>query len=200
LSPHYDERRALIWHHEQVFGYELARRLIEKPKVTVWMIMLPLLFLFFIQDLKKYKAGIRGFVDGFLENKRTALDLACKSLLEDVSLDRALTDFAARTRPESADHSRLVERQFDEIAFLADHYRRLMMENGASYEALVQQAYGTAESYHQFLDRLFELEDGVLEAAFTARDPDANERALAGEMRSAVRRMRRQAGDRTFQA
>ncbi|RJP44109.1 MAG: hypothetical protein C4548_06375 [Desulfobacteraceae bacterium] len=200
MSQNYEEQRALIWNREQIFAYELATLLIQKPKVTVWMLMLPLLFLFFMQDLKKYKAGIRGFADGFLENKRIALDLAFKALRDGAFLGRVLEDFAAGSRSESAGHSDLVESQLGEVAFLAAHYQRLMMEKGLSYEALVQKAYGTAGQYHQFLDKLFDLEDAVLEAAFQVQEPDADGRALAGKMRSAARRMRREAGDRIFQA
>jgi hypothetical protein len=199
LPQRLEERRGLIWHREQVFGYALAKVLIPKPKVTVWMIMLPLLFLFFMQDLKKYKAGIRGFADGFLKNKKIALDLAFNALQEGASLDRVVADFAAESRSESGIHTDLFEKQLREIACLANHYQRLMQGSGRGYAALVQQAYGSAAKYHQFLDKLFGLEDAVLQTAFAIQPPEGDAQALARQMQIAARRMRREAADKLFQ-
>lgn len=200
MSQRYEERHALLWQREQVVGYALAKELVTKPQVTVWMIMLPLLFLFFIQDLKKYKAGIRGFADGFLKNKKIALDLALKAIQEDASLDRTLADFASESRPEDPVYADLLDIQMREIACLANHYQRLMQGSGRSYEALVQQTYGSAAKYHQFLDKLFSLEDAVLQAAFDIQPPEGEAQTLAGQMQIAARRIRREAAEKMFQS
>jgi hypothetical protein len=107
LTQRLEERHALIWQHEQVVAYDLAKALIQKPKVTVWIILLPLLFLFFMQDLKKYKNGIRSFVDGFLKNKKIGLDLAYQASQAGSSLDKAVASFAADSRPEVGERGRL---------------------------------------------------------------------------------------------
>lgn len=189
----------MIWHREQILAYELAKALIPKPKVSVWMVMLPFLFLFFMQDLKKYKAGIRNFADGFLKNKKIALDLAFNAVRERISHEAALAAFAADAKPVFADQSDLHEKQMNEIAGLMTHYRCLLNGRGKTCEELLKNAYGAAGKYRRFLETLEALENEVIQAASKLNPPDGDSQELVKLMQTAARRIRRRECERIFQ-
>lgn len=195
-----EERHALIWHGEQVFAHALAKQVINKPKVTVWIILLPLLFLFFMQDLKKYKNGIRDFVEGFLKNKKIALDLAFNAVVDGASLEKTVAAFGADSRPDNDAERTLHQKQMREIECLAAHFRQLLNSNGQTYEALVRNSYISPGKYKTFQDRLFELESAVIEAALQARPSEIDTGALVTQMQSAMRDLRRQQRDHLFKS
>lgn len=168
----------------------MAKVLIPKPKVTVWMVMLPLLFLFFLQDLKKYKVGIGNFVEGFLKNKKAALGLAMGAVHEGASLAAKLADFAAEAWPLPADQNELYEKQRREIACLMQHYQRLLTGSGKTYAALIKNAYRSGPEYQVFLDTLFGLERAVLKAAMPSDPAGGDAHELVRLMQTATRQIR----------
>lgn len=195
-----EARQAMIWQQERILAYDLAKVLIHKPRVTVWMIMLPLLFLFFLQDLKNYKAAIRNFTNGFLKNKQTALELALTGLREGTARDSAPAQFAAGFRSDPTDQNDLHETQRQEIACLMDHYRRLLTATGKTYAELIKNAYPSVSAYRLFLDTLFDLENAVMQTALGSNPTDGDARELGQLMQTATRQLRRQACERTFHA
>jgi hypothetical protein len=206
LTQNLEARHAMILHQERVLSYELAKVMIKKPRVSVWMVMLPLLFLFFIQDVRKYKAGIRDFADGFFKNKKIALDLTLKAMLEDVPLKEALTAFASNVEPVLSDQMELHEKQMKEIAYLMMHYQRLLTARGDTYEALIKNTFGSAAAYQRFLDGLADLEREVIRSALTFARSDGvakeveTPQELAKLMQNAMRQIRRRECERIFSA
>jgi hypothetical protein len=206
LTQNLEARHAMILHQERVLSYQLAKVMIKKPKVSVWMVMLPLLFLFFIQDVRKYKAGIRDFADGFFKNKKIALDLTLKAMLEDVPLKEALSVFASNVAPVLSDQMELHEKQMKEIAYLMMHYQRLLTARGDTYEALIKNTFGSAAAYQRFLDGLADLEREVIRSALTFARSDGiakeveTPQELAKLMQNAMRQIRRRECDRIFSA
>ena len=193
-----ETRHALIWHQEKIVAYDLAKVLIDKPRVTVWMIMLPLLFLFFIQDLKKYKAAIGNFVDNFLKNKKIALDLAFKAERGGLSLETMRTEWISEVQSTAVEQPELLETQTDEIAWLIDHYSRLLAADGNSYDALIKNAYSSFSAYQHFIDTLLDLENAVIRAAFKYNPPNENTRELVILMQNAIRKIRQKERNRVF--
>jgi hypothetical protein len=198
LIKELEARREMIWNQEQLVAYEVAKVVIPKPKVTVWMIMLPLLFLFFLHDLKKFKTGITDFAQGFLKNKKTALDLTFNATREGIPVEAKLAQFAAEAWPAPADQNELHEKQRREIACLMNHYQRLLTGSGKSYAALIKNVYPSAPKYQIFLDTLFELESGVLKAVLQSTPTDGNAHEIAKLMQTATRQMRQRERDRIF--
>jgi hypothetical protein len=72
--------------------------------------------------------------------------------------------------------------------------------NGATYEEMVRDAYGTFGKYQQFLDKLFELEAAVIDTAMGAKAPQADGRELVAQMKSATRQIRHQKRDQIFKS
>jgi hypothetical protein len=198
LTPDLEARQAMIWQQERILAYDLAKVLIHKPGVTVWMIMLPLLFLFFMQDLKNYKAAMQKFTEGFLKNKQIALDLALNGVREGAALDSAPAQSAAGFRSDPADQNEIHEKQRQEIACLMDHYRRLLTAKGKTYEELIKNAYPSASAYRLFLDTLFDLENAVMQTALRSNPTDGDAHELGQLMQNATRQLRRREFERIF--
>jgi hypothetical protein len=198
LIKELEARRAMIWYQEQLVAYEVAKVVIPRPKVTVWMIMLPLLFLFFLHDLKKFKAGITDFAQGFLKNKKTALDLTFNATREGIPVEAKLAQFAAESWPAPADQNELHGKQRREIACLMNHYQRLLTGSGKSYAALIKNVYPSAPKYQVFLDTLLELERGVLKAVLQSTPTDGDAHEIAKLMQTATRQVRQRERDRIF--
>ena len=198
MAQDLEQRHEMIWHHEQVLAFELAKQLIQKPRISLWMMMLPLLFIFFMQDIKRYKTGINNFANDFLKNKKTALDLAFNAVLDGTALEAALADFAAENRPGSADQSPLYEAQRREIACLAAHYKRLLTARGDTYEKALRNAYTSFGEFQRYLDTLFERENEVIQIALRINPPQDDARGVVQEMQNALRRMRQGERDRVF--
>ena len=53
------ENSALILAHEEDFAAALARHVIDKPKLSIWMILIPIFFVFYFFQLNKYRDGLR---------------------------------------------------------------------------------------------------------------------------------------------
>jgi hypothetical protein len=198
MTQDLEQRHDTIWHHEQVLAFELAKQLIPKPKISLWMMMLPLLFIFFMQDIKKYKTGIRKFSDDFLRNKKNALDLAYNAAQEGTALDAALAAFAADHPAPSPDQSALYEAQRREIVCLSAHYMRLLTARGDTYEKLVRNGYGSFTEFQRFMDTLFERENDVIQSALHLNPPEGDSHRIIEEMQRALRRLRQGERDRIF--
>jgi hypothetical protein len=60
----------------------------EKPKVSFWMVLIPLLFLYFIYRMQRYRNGRVKFDEEFMVTRRRVMDLAVESA---VTVDKVVT-------------------------------------------------------------------------------------------------------------
>ena len=156
-----DEKKNLILDHEKAFAFNLADAVIQKPKMSVWMILIPIIFVFHIFRHKKYVEGRNEFAENYMITRKQALEEAREA-------------FAADRRPDT---SRLVKASGlqDEmlnpyaawVTVLTWHYQNLFRSNGDSYGDLVRSAYGDRGRYLLFLEKL----NGVEKAFNTALKP-----------------------------
>ena len=67
-----DRRKELILDRELDFANAIGAAVFEKPRVSFWMIMIPLLFIYFIYRMQKYKDGRIKFDEEFMAARRRA--------------------------------------------------------------------------------------------------------------------------------
>jgi hypothetical protein len=188
VAPSLDEKYQLIRKKEERFAFELAKQVIEKPKVSVWLIFLPILFVFYAQRLQKYKSSIQAFANGFLVTKLVALDAALEEARTG-RLDRE--SIAARfPRPDPEEKKAMRQKQFAEIDILRQHYLLLLQAAGSSYPELLRGAYETSGSYRSFLNRLFPAEEEVNQAVLRNLQPTDEAREVVGRMEKLSERLR----------
>jgi hypothetical protein len=131
-----NDNKQLILKYERTFTAKLASAVLDKPKLSSWMIFIPFIFIFYIQDLMKYKKGRKEFMEHYLLSHEKALNEAYQAILESRKPD---ADILAK-------HADLTGKAMDMYAdllnVLSEHYTCLLKGNGDTYANLIKSAYG----------------------------------------------------------
>ena len=149
-----DRRYALIWSHEEQFAYRLGQEVIDKPVVSVWMIILPVLLVHHMQRVTSYKNAVQAFARGILDPRLKALDKARQDVESGESRDCGFEEYFSSLEGVSAQDRSLADKQVRVMQILQDHYRKLLRAGRASYQGLLEEVYPDREQYRGFLDRL----------------------------------------------
>jgi hypothetical protein len=130
------DKKELILAWEEKFAAQLGRQIFNEPKLHTWMILIPFLFVFFIQDLMKYKKGRKDFSGNYLLSHKKALEEAEDALIlgrkPDAEAIARQADLQGKAREKYAEF----------LTILVAHYTWLLQAQGDSYESLVRSAYG----------------------------------------------------------
>lgn len=188
LSASYD----LIWDYENQFAYKVARQVIQKPKVSVWLVLMPILFLFYAHKIQQYKAGIHKFSQGLMRTKILALDSALEEINTGRVDEEVRKNLAASDSEASVAVMRVRNQQLAEVELLKAHYNKLLRQPGTSYQTLIQKTYQTGGAYRLFVNQLTRIENEVLEAVLEAYYPKEEERRITEKMQAAIYALREQ--------
>ena len=145
-------KRDFILEEERRFAHLVARQVIDKPKLAVWMILIPVFFVFYFWQLKRYADGRKTFAEKFLITRQRAIEEACQSIAAEKGPNPEKLVQAADVPPQT----RSVYRRW--VTLLIDHYRDLIQAHGGSYPALVRSSYQSRTNYLLFLNRLNQAE------------------------------------------
>ena len=80
-------KRDLILADEKQFAARVSVKVIDKPRLDVWMILIPIFFVFYFWQLKRYAKGRKTFAEKFLITRKRALDEALRSAETDKGPD-----------------------------------------------------------------------------------------------------------------
>ena len=149
------EKKALILEHETAFARNLATYVIDRPKLSVWMILIPILFVYYFYRFQRYAEGRKTFAEHYLMSRTRALDEAFHALNSgrepDIDHLARLSDVPDAIRPFQA----------DVIRVLVNHFVSLLRTDGDDFETLVRSAYRDRTNYLLFLNRLNQTEKEV---------------------------------------
>lgn len=165
-----ESRYELVLSRETGFAWSVANRVVDKPIISVWMILIPILLVQYLISSRELKEVARAFAREFMLTKRLALEMARDMEIGGLTKEKALI---ARLPPEWAGEAaptrtEIRARQRAEIEVLIDHYRRLLVVDGENFALLVRNAYPSRDDYMAFLERLFHAESEVNRAAVRA--------------------------------
>ena len=147
-----DRKKELILAREMAFANSIGATVFEKPKVSFWMVLVPLLFLYFIYRMQRYKSGRMKFDEEFMTTRRRAMNLAFEVVETGTRPD---IDRIAR---ESGLTEALEKPYASWLKVLVDFYMDLLAANGDSFESLVRSAYRNRTNYLLTLNRLSTVE------------------------------------------
>ena len=147
-----ERKKELILQRELAFSNAVGAAVFEKPKVSFWMVLVPLLFLYFIYRMQKYKSGRMRFDEEFMTTRRRAMNIALEAVEEGTRPD---IDRIAR---ESGLTEALEKPYASWLKVLVDFYMDLLVANGDSFESLVRSAYRNRTNYLLTLNRLSTVE------------------------------------------
>jgi hypothetical protein len=146
------QKKEIILQRELAFANAIGAAVLEKPSVSFWMVLIPILFLYFIYRMQRFKSGRMKFDEEFMITRRRAMDAALNAM-------------EASGRPDMSEVARnsglpapLQEPYVCWVKTLAEYYMDLLSAGGDSFESLVRAAYRNRTSYLLILNRLTTVE------------------------------------------
>ena len=161
------QKKQYILDHESALAHQLAGLVLDKPKPPIWMIFVPVFFVFFVQEMNQYKNGLKDFVENYLKSRRRALEAALEAEETGIPTDiKALTEsmenVPVQARPLYAEW----------MAVLVDHYQQLLSSQGNSHAALVRSGYRNKTNFLLFCNSLNKAEKAYSMALLPELDGD----------------------------
>lgn len=185
--------RDLILAQERRFAARVSARVIDKPKLAIWMILIPVFFVFYFWQLKRYSDGRKTFAANFIITRQRSLDQALEAAKSGKGPDvETVVNAADIPDPIRPDYRRWV-------SVLVDHYRDLLFAHGKSYAALIRDTYKNRTNYLLFLNRLNQVErefDAALKPHVAETTENAN--GIIRLMEESAVAIRRQIADEIF--
>lgn len=146
------EKSAIIWASEEKFAHALASAVLDRPKISIWMILIPIIIVFHMFRFQKYVDGRKKFAEHYLIARKRALEANVRSLesgrLCDIDGLVKQADIPESTTDEYAAW----------ITVLCGYYADLLRAEGNSVEALIKSVYKNRTNFLLFLNRLNETE------------------------------------------
>jgi hypothetical protein len=153
--PKLSEKKALILEYEERFAFDLSREVLETPKMSFWMIFIPIFLLYHVYRVKKIVEGRKGFAKNYLITRKRALE-AGVSLAEKGRNPDVQAILKDSNLPEKA------KGPFRELfLLLVQHYADLLRSYGNDMPSLIRSAYKSRTNYLLFLNRLNNAEKAL---------------------------------------
>jgi hypothetical protein len=169
--PKLDEKKALILEYEERFAFDLSREVLETPKMSFWMIFIPIFLLYHVYRVRSVVEGRKGFAKNYLITRKRALEESL-SLVDKAKNPNLQTIMRDSNFPEKA------KGPFKELfLLLVEHYADLLRSYGHDVPSLIRSAYKSRTNYLLFLNRLNKAEKALTnalrpQASNTAADID----------------------------
>lgn len=169
-STDLEKRKNIILANETDTSRQLALHVLEKPLPRVWMIFVPVLFVFYFYKLKEYESSLKNFAEHSLIPWRRALEaaFAAEESGSPVNDELLVDQFVMKresTRPLCAQW----------LTVLTGHFRLLLKAEGDSYPELVRAGYQNRSSYLQFCQQISKTETAFNMALLETIDGDSTE-------------------------
>jgi len=187
-----ERKKELILERERYFASAVGSAVFEKPTISLWMILIPILFMHFIYRMQKFKAGRLKFDEEFMVTRRRAMDLAVEALETGVkpNMDRVVQQYGlqdALERPYATWMRALVE-----------YYTDLLNANGDSFESLVRAAYRNRTDYLLTHNRLNTVEKEFYTALTPHMGAAEGAADIIATIESQSQRLRRELAEQIF--
>lgn len=164
-----DTKYHLIISQERRFANTLATKVVDRPELSAWMILIPIIFIHYFYQHQRFRAAMEITCKEFMFTKQTALDAAMEIVQNGTPKAEALAaHFPEQEEGYAEEAQKIRQEQLKEIELLIDHYTKLLKAEGNDYQLLLKSAYRTRTDYARFLDQLQRAEKAVNLAAVHA--------------------------------
>ena len=187
------DKKELILSAEDEFAFALAKEVIDKPRISVWMILIPIIFVFHVYRHKKYVEGCNQFADNYLISRKRALNEAL-SVLE----SGREPDIQALVK-QSSSPAEIAGQYSNWLRFLTDHYLDLLKSEGKTADELIRAAYKKRSNYLLFLNKLNTVEkayDAALKPFLYETTQGVDQ--IVQKMEKSAEKLRREMAQRIF--
>lgn len=193
MSPtELSRRRELILAHEEEFARRLALAVIDRPRLSVWMILIPIVFVFYFQQFHRFNAGRKSFADHYLLSRRRALDAVFRGMETETPPDvDGIVAMARLPELRRATYRRLVEA-------LVEIYADVLKGGGETYDDLVRASFRNRGEYLLSLNRLAQAETALNRELRADMDPADDVGSVVEKMETRSRELRAADAERIF--
>jgi len=189
----FEEKSEIIGASEEKFAYALASAVLDKPKISIWMILIPIIIVFHMFRYQKYVDGRNKFVEHYQLSRKRALEANVRALKAGRKYDlHALVTQTNISEDAKSEYTAW-------IRILCDHYADLLRCEGESIETLVKSAYKNRTNYLLFLNQLNDSEKRLNEALSPQlRETTEGIDEIIWRMEHATEMLRRAEAERIF--
>ncbi len=202
MTDDYYNKFRIILDREQMMARRLAFSLIKPKQLTVWEIMIPVIF---ILNFVQRKNSREIFIQNQMFTKKMALDAALDMKQKDASKETVMAQIESKTKelvasvPGGIYSDDIRKQQLNEMGLLIDHYGQLLSAPGKDYVSLITHAYQNAADYASFLETLHQAEKAVMSAAHRTLGSQADTETAA-KIESITQNMRAAEVNKIFSA
>ncbi len=186
-------RQTVISAWERKLAGDLASRVIFKPELSIWMILVPVIFIYYFWRFQQYSRSRRDFVEQWMLPRRQTLDEA-RAALEEGRAARIDHIIPASRIPPGA-----LGPYTAWIRALNQHYTDLLRARGDDYAQLVRDAHRDKTTHLMVLHQLNQCEkklNTALQPHLETSTPGAAE--TIRRIESCSEALRRREADRIF--
>ncbi len=195
-----DRKYESVLSRERSLARAVASAVIESKPLTVWEVVVPILFFFtFLQ----FKRSRETFALNFLFTKKLALEAALDRVKKGKTMEEAMAgvkqktdEILAKDRKGLYSH-KIRQKQLKEIELLLEHDDRLLQAEGGDFDSLVRNVYQSRENYEKFLTELDRAEKEVNRAAMQFVKNKSGQ-VILSRMEEAAERIRKAETERIF--
>lgn len=144
----FEKKKNLILVQERQFCHRVSAEIIEKPKLGIWMILIPVFFVFYFWQLSRYSEGRKEFAENFLITRERVLNSCYDAVMKQSPTDLQELTLADDVPTDARDE------YHDWLANLSSLYQTLLLAEGSSFEELVRNGYPTRKDYRTICDKL----------------------------------------------
>jgi len=187
------EKHDLILANEQQLAKSVAADVIDKPQLALWMILIPVFFVFYFFHLKRYKNGLKDFIRHFLTTRTRVLGAAFNAAETDQKIDiEAILDVS-----DAPDETRDEYRSW--VTALSEYFDLLIKAQGKTFAELVRSTYKNQTAYLLAVNRL-NSNERLFNKALTPFLPDdeGNIVTVVEVMEKSVENFRRNQAEEIF--
>ena len=134
--------------HEGTFADTLTLRVLERPKLSVWMILVPIIFVYFFYRYQRFSTGRKQFRENYMISRKRALAEAAAMIETGKE-----PDIEGLSRLSSLPEE-VLSPNGDVLRILVDHYVDLLRSEGECFDALMRAAYKSKTNYLLFVSQL----------------------------------------------
>jgi hypothetical protein len=186
------QKKEIILQRELAFANAIGAALFEKPMVSFWMVLIPILFVYFIYRMQRFKSGRMKFDEEFMTTRRRAMDAALHAVETNGRPDM---DEVARNSNLPAT---LQKPYVSWVNALAEYYMDLLSAGGDSFESLVRAAYRNRTNYLLILNRLNTVEKEFYKALEPHMGAAEGAADMIATIESQSQKLRRELAEQIF--
>jgi hypothetical protein len=164
-----EDKKDFIWEYEERCAADLAAAVLQTPKMSFWMIFIPIILIYHVFQVRKVVEGRKGFAKNYLVTRKRALEAGLSVVAKGRNPDvqSVLRD---SNLPGKATGSFR-----DLFLLLVNHYADLLRSYGHDMPSLLRNVYKSRTNYLLFLNRLNKAEKALTDVLRPDTDKSAGD-------------------------